>query len=183
MNYRENQFVFEYLVDYNATQAAIRVGYSEKSAGTLGHRLLKKVEILEAIVEAAEGRLERAKIGADYVLERLLEVDQMDVGDILADDGSILPIREWPEVWRTNVSAIDVSEILGNGPAAAAIVLKKIKWPDKTKNRELLGKHIDVAAFRERLDHSSSDGTMSPKEPTLSREEALALLAKNELAP
>jgi len=158
MNYRESQFVFEYLVDYNATQAAIRAGYSERSAGVIGHELLKKPKILEAVAAAAEGRLERLKINADYVLERLLEVDQMDVGDILADDGTVLPIREWPEVWRTNVSAIDVVEILNAGEMAAASVLKKIKWPDKTKNRELLGKHVDVAAFRERIGITDGDG-------------------------
>lgn len=181
LNYRQNLFVFEYLVDYNATQAAIRAGYSERSAGSMGHDLLKLPEILEAISEAAQGRLDRAKVDADYVLTRLLEVDSMDVSDILADDGTILPVKQWPKVWRTNISAIDVSEILSGGDVAA--ILKKVKWPDKTKNRELLGKHINVGAFREKMDLVSSDGSMSPKEPTLTTEQALDLLRKNDLAP
>ena len=49
---------------------------------------------------------------------------------------------------------------------STAALLKKIKWPDKVKNLELLGKHIDVNAFKETVDHKSSDGTMTPQ-PTI----------------
>lgn len=159
MNYRENQFVFEYLVDYNATQAAIRAGYSERSAGAIGHELLKKPKILEAVAAAAEGRLERAKINADYVLERLLEIDQMDIADILTDGGELLPPNQWPKVWRTYISGMDLAELFeGQGSERELVgVLKKIKWPDKVRNLELLGKHVTVAAFRERLALTDGD--------------------------
>mgnify|MGYP003622530809 FL=1 len=45
--------------------------------------------------------------------------------------------------------------------------LKKIKWPDKVKNLELIGKHVNVQAWREKqvIDHQSSDGSMSPAKP------------------
>jgi phage terminase small subunit len=61
---------------------------------------------------------------------------------------------------------MDVSEIIDrqadkDGDGAASI-LKKIKWPDKVRNLELLGKHTDVQAFRERVDLSSEDGSMTP---------------------
>jgi len=185
MNYRQNQFVFEYLVDFNATKAAIRAGYSERSAGAVGHELLKNPEILEAIAAAAEGRLERLQINADYVLQRLIEIDQLDAADITDDEGYILPLKQWPKAWRTYISGMDVSELFdGQGMNRKKIGdLKKIKWPDKVKNLELLGKHINVAAFREKIDHTSSDGSMSPKESTLTEEQALELLGKYGVAP
>jgi phage terminase small subunit len=65
-------FVEEYLVDLNATQAAIRAGYSEKTAYSQGQRLLKNVEVAAAI-EAAQGdRSERTEITQDMVVKGLL---------------------------------------------------------------------------------------------------------------
>ena len=70
---KQKCFVDEYLVDLNATQAAIRAGYSAKTAGSIGQRLLKKVEIQTALAAAMAAREERTEITADYVLRRLKE--------------------------------------------------------------------------------------------------------------
>lgn len=142
---KQELFCREYLVDLNATQAAIRAGYSAKTAGSMGQQLLKKLEI--RITEMKAERTERVNIDADYVLGRLVEIDQLDVLDILDDDGCFLPVKHWPKSWRTSLSGLDVMEVASGDTAA---VLKKIKWPDKTRNLELLGKHIDVQAFKER---------------------------------
>lgn len=66
---KQRAFVQEYLIDLNATQAAIRAGYSEHSAGSIGHELLGKPEIQEAIAKAQAERADRTKITADKVLE------------------------------------------------------------------------------------------------------------------
>ncbi|MDR5859416.1 terminase small subunit [Halomonas eurihalina] len=166
---RQSRFVDEYLVDLNATQAAIRAGYSEKTASRIGPQLLGKTCVADAIEKRKALRSERTQVDADYVLHRLVEIDQMDVADILADDGSILPVREWPQSWRRTLSGLDVAELWdGQGAEREQIgLLKKIKWPDKVKNLELLGKHVDVQAWRERHDHSSEDGSMTPKPTTI----------------
>nr|WP_164508640.1 hypothetical protein [Halomonas aestuarii] len=72
----------------------------------------------------------------------------MDVIDILNDDGGLKPIRDWPKVWRTTISGLDLSELWeGHGDERQLVgLLKKIKWPDKPKNLELLGKHVAVQA-------------------------------------
>ena len=70
---KQKAFVDEYLVDLNATQAARRAGYSAKTAGSIGQRLLKKVEIQTALATAQAAREERTEITADYVLRRLKE--------------------------------------------------------------------------------------------------------------
>lgn len=117
-----------------------------------------RVAALRAKVE------EKCVIDASYVLKRLLEIDQMDVIDILEDDGSIKPIREWPKVWRQYLSGFELADMFeGKGDDKELVgILKKIKWPDKVKNLELLGKHLQVGAFVEKVDHTSSDGSMTP---------------------
>jgi len=144
---KQEMFCREYLIDLNATQAAIRAGYSEKTSNEQGARLLANVSVQIRISELKVQRNDRIDVDADYVLKRLFEIDQMDVLDILLANGELKPIKDWPKVWRTSLSGIDVTEIAGD----AAGLLKKIKWPDKVKNLELLGKHIAVQAFREQV--------------------------------
>lgn len=71
---KQKRFIAEYLVDLNATQAAIRAGYSEKTAYSAGQRMLKKVEIHAAIQEAMQERQERTEITQDKVLTEIGKV-------------------------------------------------------------------------------------------------------------
>lgn len=100
---------------------------------------------------------EQFKVDASYVLQRLVEIDQMDFADIFNENGTaLLPVREWPQTWRRYIAGFDFSEIWeGSGDERKMIgLLKKIKWPDKVKNLELLGKHVDVQAFKDVSDHN-----------------------------
>ena len=74
MTPKQEAFVREYLIDLNATQAAIRAGYSAKTAGQQGERLLKNVEIAADIQAAMDRRAERTEITADYVLSGIQEI-------------------------------------------------------------------------------------------------------------
>lgn len=162
---RQEQFCNEYIVDLNATQAAIRAGYAEKNAAKEASRLLGLSHIQEQIAERKSERIERTKVDADYVLNRLVQIDQMDVADILDDQGGVRPISQWPKIWRQFISGVDVTEVGGKGDdEGAIIVLKKIKWPDKVKNLELIGKHIDVQAFKERASHEHTGPNGEPLE-------------------
>lgn len=151
---KQEMFCREYLVDLNATQAAIRAGYSDKTARSQANRMLTNVDIEKRIQELMNNRSDRLDVDADYVLKRLVDIDQMDVLDILHDDGGIKPIHEWPKVWRTSLSGIDLAEMFESkdGERDLVGIMKKIKWPDKVKNLELLGKHIKVQAFKEQID-------------------------------
>lgn len=70
---KQQQFVDEYLIDLNATQAAIRAGYSEKTAGQIGDENLKKPQIAQAIQAAMNKRAERTQVDADYVLRTIVD--------------------------------------------------------------------------------------------------------------
>jgi len=152
LNQRQEMFCREYIKDLNGTQAAIRAGYSPRTADRMAYELLKKPEIQAFVLQSKAERVEEVKVDANYVLKRLIEIDEMDVADILDDGGDFLPIRSWPKVWRTTLSGLDIA-IINSGDTET--ILKKIKWPDKVKNLELLGKHIGVGAFTEKVDHTS----------------------------
>ncbi|WGL99153.1 terminase small subunit [Arsenophonus sp. aPb] len=147
---KQEAFCREYLIDLNATQAAIRAGYSEKTAKDIACQNLAKLNIQKRIQELLNARNDRLEINADYVLERLVDIDQMDVLDILTDSGDLKPVKDWPKVWRTTLGGLDIMAI-SSAEESTETLLKKIKWPDKIKNLELLGKHVSVQAFREQV--------------------------------
>ena len=134
---KQQRFVVEYLVDLNATQAAIRAGYAAKGAKDQAYQLMQRPVIAAAIKEAMEARNQRTQVDADYVLNRLTEIDQMDLLDILDDDMSIKPLSKWPKVWRQSLSGFDIAEMFeGVGKERDLVgLMKKIKWPDTPSAR------------------------------------------------
>lgn len=141
----------------NQTKAAINAGFSPNTAAVKASVMMRDERIQKRIAELMEERNKRLRVSADYVLLRLVEIDQMDVLDILNDDGTLKPIREWPKIWRTTLSGFDLSSTIMNmDDTSIETILKKIKWPDKVKNLELIGKHVDVNAFKERLEVSGT---------------------------
>ncbi|MBF2790360.1 terminase small subunit [Enterobacter asburiae] len=143
----------------NQTQAAINAGYSHKTAAKFASQNMRDERVKKRIAELMAERNKRMRVSADYVLMRLVEIDQMDVIDILDDEGGLKPISQWPKVWRTSLSAMDINRIRMAGKDDEDDIestLQKIKWPDKVKNLELIGKHVDVNAFKERLEVSGT---------------------------
>lgn len=142
----------------NQTQAAINAGFSPNTAAVKASIMMRDERIQKRIAELMEERNKRLRVSADYVLLRLVEIDQMDVIDILNDDMSIKPVSEWPKVWRQYLTGFELADMFeGRGDEKELVgILKKIKWPDKVKNLELIGKHVDVNAFKERLEVSGT---------------------------
>lgn len=155
---KQQAFVNEYLVDLNAKQAAIRAGYSAATAEQQGSRLLSNVKVQEVIQQRMREREQRAQVDADYVLRRMVEIDQMDVLDIMTDDMALKPVSEWPKSWRQYLSGFDVSEMFeGVGDQREMTgLLKKIRWPDKIRNLELLGKHLGM--FKDKVEVTGKNG-------------------------
>lgn len=152
---KQARFVDEYLIDLNATQAAIRAGYAHPT--TQGPRLLDNVGVMFAIVEAQTARAKRTAVDADWVLRRLTDEATADLADILADSGELRPVSEWPLIWRMGlVAGFDVHEETVDGVKMGQIV--KVKLSDRIKRVELIGKHVNVQAFRDRLEHSGPNG-------------------------
>ncbi len=152
MNARQSAFVNEYLIDLNATQAAIRAGYSAKTAYSQGERLLKNAEVAAAVSAAQAERSQRTRIDADWVLSRLGAEVEADLADLYREDGSVKPVREWPLIWRQGlVAGVEVERI-----AEGIGTVTKIKISDRFKRIDLIGKHIDVQAFKEKVEHTGA---------------------------
>ena len=157
---KQQRFVDEYLIDLNATQAAIRAGYSEKTAPKIGSENLQKQEVYEQIEQRRANRSEQTKINAAWVLKRLAAEAQADVADLYDDDGNLLPVKQWPLIWRQGlVAGIDVEELFdGRGEDRQRIGnLVKIKLSDRVRRLELIGKHIGVNAFQDIVEHKGLD--------------------------
>lgn len=154
---KQARFVDEYLIDLNATQAAIRSGYSKKTAEKIGSENLKKPEIEAAINAAKDQRSQRTKIDADWVLNRLAEEAEADVADIFNENGDIKPVREWPKIWRQGlIAGMDVEALFeGFGEDREQIgFVKKLRISDRVRRLELIGKHVRVNAFQETVHHT-----------------------------
>lgn len=150
----------EYLIDLNATQAAIRAGYSKKTARAVGAENLTKPDIKAAISAATEKRAEETGINAAWVLKRLAEEAEADISDLYNDQGALKPIREWPKIWRQGlVQGIEVEELFeGSGEDREHIGrVRKIKLDTRIKRIELIGKHVNVQAFKDQIEVGGLD--------------------------
>lgn len=151
---KQARFVEEYLKDLNATQAAIRAGYSAKTARKIGNENLTKPDVARAISQAKSQRSERTKVDADWLLSRLAAEADADLADLYNQDGGLKPIHQWPEIWRKGlVAGIDVEQQYEfiDGEKEPCGVVVKVKLSDRVKRLELIGKHIDVQAFKDQL--------------------------------
>ena len=134
---KQQRFVEEYLIDLNATKAAIRAGYSEKTANEQGSRLLANVSISEAIAEAKNKRAERTEITQDYVLSNIQKVIERCMQ-------------------QEAVQARDGSPLLVEGPEGNLACLFEFKEAGALKGLELLGKHLGM--FKDKVEHTGKDG-------------------------
>lgn len=148
--------------------AAYRHAYStdkmsETTLYSSASKLLDDPKVAARIQELKEIAAKRADedhgVNASYVIRRLKEMDELDVLDILDDDGHPLPLRSWPKAWRTSVSGIDLETVTklipGKDDQALRTVLRKLKLPDKLKTLEMIGRHVDVQAWKDRVEHEA----------------------------
>lgn len=149
---KQQRFVEEYLVDLNATAAARRAGYSVRTANRMACENLTKPDIAEAIQAAKAQRSERTKVDADWVLHTLAAEKTADLADLYDDAGNLLPVRQWPEVWRRGV-VVGVESFeeyaYEDGVKRPIGMVRKVKLTDRVKHMELIGRHVDVQAFRD----------------------------------
>lgn len=137
---KQQRFVEEYLIDLNATQAAIRAGYSADTAAEMGYENLRKPQIAEAVTAAKRERSERTQIDADYVLRQAVKLHErcmQEVDPVLDRRGQ------------------QIRDDLGNP-------LFEFNASGAAKALELVGKHVAVQAFRDAVDVNMT--TMTPEE-------------------
>lgn len=156
---RQQRFADEYLLDLNATQAAIRAGYSEATAHVQGPRLLDNVAVREFLSASSQKRSERTQIDAAWVLKRLADEAEADLSDLYTDTGAIKPISEWPKIWRQGlVAGIKHQELRDSEGNRTGEFVVDIKISDRIRRLELIGKHVAVNAFQDVVQHKGLEG-------------------------
>lgn len=145
MTNKQKRFIEEYLIDFNATQSAIRAGYSPKSAFIIGDENLKKPKIKGEIEKAIAERSRRTGISQDRVIQELARIAFVNFNDIVNENGEI----------KTDASADDLACVesykVENGDSINGSSSKReVKLASKLKALELLGKHLGM--FSDKFD-------------------------------
>lgn len=148
---KQKRFVDEYLIDLNATQAAIRAGYSPKTANEQGARLLVNVSIAKAIQEARDKRQQRTEITQDRVLQEYARLAFYDPRKLFRPDGTPKPIEELDDDTAAALAGLDVrEEFEGAGESRTfAGYTKKYKLANKLGALDSLAKHLGLFDSKE----------------------------------
>ena len=157
MNARQQRFVEEYLIDPNATKAAIRAGYSKKTARSIGQENLTKPDIAAAIQQAQGERSERTQVTADMVVQELALHAFGRMGDFYSDTGRMLEVHEMPPEVQARLSSIkftrERTHRTGDGVDETTVeeAMVEVKLWDKLSALTLLGRHLGM--FKDKVEH------------------------------
>lgn len=159
MTPKQQQFCREYLIDLNATQAAIRAGYSVRTAEVTGSKLLRNAKVAAEVQRLTQERSESTQINAEWVLKRLAKIADFDVRNLFNEDGSLKRITELDDDTAFAIGGIDVTELAGSDEIPPA-VLKKFKAIDKRGALELIGRHLKLFTDRVESEAKVSGGVV-----------------------
>lgn len=146
MTRKRDRFVKEYLIDLNATQAAIRAGYSPKTANEQGARLLANVSVQEAIAKAMAERSKRTGISQDRVIQELARIAFVNPQNVInPKDASVKA-----DATEDDLACIQSVKVKTMDGAKGKSVEREVRLNDKMKALELLGKHLGM--FKDKLE-------------------------------
>ena len=139
-------FVEEYLKDFNATQAAIRVGYSERRAMQTGHDLVRKREISEAIETRKAELMEKSKMSLEKWVKTVTALAIYDPRKMFDKFGNPQEIPELGRVSALAVAGFEIEELYdGKGENRQKIgYVRKVKLLDRTPYLLMLGKYLNA---------------------------------------
>jgi phage terminase small subunit len=139
---KQARFIEEYLIDLNATQAAIRAGYSVKTAGEIGHENLKKPQIQVEIDKAIKARSKRVQITQDRVLKEYACLAFFDPRKMFNDNGSLKLLKDMDDDTAAALSSfeIDITKLDDKVETSTA----KLKFWDKLRGLNDLAKHLGM---------------------------------------
>lgn len=146
---KQRAFVDEYLIDLNATQAAIRAGYSQKTAQEQGARLLSKAIVQAALSERMKDREIRTEITQDRVLQEIARVAFFDPRKLFNDDGSPKRLIDLDDDSAAVVAGLDVATI-GNAEVGVGQITK-YKIADKMKALDQCMSHLGIGKTKVEL--------------------------------
>ena len=141
---KQKRFCEEYVIDLNATQAAIRSGYSKDTANVQGSQNLSKLNIQEYISQLQESKSEELNISQNMVLQELMKVAFGDVKNYFDDMGRLIDINELENQISASIKSVTVQQekTTIQGEAFVESSIKKIESYDKLKALEIINKML-----------------------------------------
>ena len=152
LNAKQARFVAEYRIDLNKTQAAIRAGYSKRTAGSIGEELLRKPEIAAAVAQQTQAQMEKAELTASRTLEEMRRLAFSNVRELFDENGDLRPIQTLTREQAACIASIEV--VMKNATAGDGKVdrILKVRVWDKPKVLEMVGKHFALLVDRVRIE-------------------------------
>ena len=156
------QFIFckEYLIDFNATRAIIKAGYSKNSAETQGSRMLTNVKVKAYITKHKAERAEKLDITADKVLKEIANVAFFDIRNIF-DGSSLKQVSDLEEKTARALSSVKSRIEKLDGENFAEVV--EVKANDKLKALDMLSRHLGL--YEKDNEQNKDEKTITAKEP------------------
>jgi phage terminase small subunit len=172
LNLKQQRFVAEYLIDKNATQAAIRAGYSKRTAHVQGCRLLSDAKVSALVAEKAEKQVEKLEITAERILRELALLGFANMEDYMRSGPDGDPYLDFSALTRDQAAALTEVTVEdfkdGRGEDARDVRRVKFKLADKRAALVDLGRHL--ALFTDKVQHGADPAlteaitkAMSPK--------------------
>jgi len=156
LNEKQQRFCDEYLIDLNATQAAIRAGYSEKTAGSQAFDLLKKPDVQAYLEERMDERSKRTEITQDAVLKELAKIGFANMSDYMKPGIDGDPVLDFSQITRDQAAALTEVTVEdfkdGRGEDARDVRRIKFKLADKRAALVDMGKHLGM--FKDKVELS-----------------------------
>lgn len=150
MTPKQKLFVDEYLIDLNATQAAIRAGYSPNNADKIGSELLGKTRVSDAISKAMAERSRRTGINQDRILMELAKIALVNPANVVDFDEATILDSALPE----DLAAVASVKVKRFPTKEGEGIEREIKFYDKTKALDLAGRHLGM--FKDKLEVSGT---------------------------
>lgn len=147
---KQKLFVDEYLIDLNATQAAIRAGYSPNNADKIGSELLGKTRVSDAISKAMAERSRRTGINQDRILMELAKIALVNPANVVDFDEATILDSALPE----DLAAVASVKVKRFPTKEGEGIEREIKFYDKTKALDLAGRHLGM--FKDKLEVSGT---------------------------
>ena len=147
---KQKRFVEEYLIDLNATQAAIRAGYSSKTAQEQSSRLLSNVMVQETIAKAMAERSKRTGINQDRVIQELARIAFVNPQNVIQT--SKASVRQ--DISEDDAACIQAVKVKMSESENGSSCEREVRLNDKLKALELLGKHLGM--FKDKVEVDGS---------------------------
>lgn len=163
LNDKQKKFCNEYILDFNGTQAAIRAGYSAKTANEQAAQLLAKLSIQTYLTELKQKTAEESGITKKQLVDELAKIAFFDIRKIYNDDNSLINIKDFDDDSAASIAGIEIDEIYEFNPIKKQKELtgytRKVKIQNKISAIERVSKMLgyDAPAKVAQTDTSGKD--------------------------